>query len=529
MFFGSSYIKAFISAASVAVLGIYGCTTDEKFPDIETNFAGPVDLVSVGSYGFVLNSDFDRKYNTGSIVTIDPSQESGSEKLRSHLVPRMGRSIYSSGQLMIATFDRVELDSMGSVEIYSVSNDGVLTTSYKQDLDCSPIAAVISSSQSWATVTCLNGGVYIAPLNTASLDTTTFRLVRDYDYARRALYIYESGSEAFLLAFPTDFGQQTSGDFGGSDNLKYIMPSEDTQGTDTEGQITEEGSNEVPDDFESTAARIRQYGARYPYQLAILNLTESQANDFVFKGMASPSEAEETTVLSSNNKTVYTYANNELKFIYFNLSTKGDEPNENSGTVVADLDETKNFYRTNFWEVKPSDTPEKFYLSHRGINESDDSNNILEFNILNGEVFAGPTASTPAPFSNRFSGMFNVERVFGSSAIAKSGYPGDFEIRTIGGTSFAFVNQFRDEAYWDASSRLYAIDSTNLSLTEESVQRWQGGDFNQSAHELSLVGSDTSGDPVYLISCSFYGDSVLVFPIDKSNGIDVSADPTVIY
>ena len=529
MFFGSIHIRKTIVTLSLSVLGLYGCTTDEQFPAIDTNFAGPVDVVSVGDYAFVLNSDFDRKYNTGSILTVDPSQVTGSEKLASHLVPRMGRSLYASGQFLIGTYDRVELSGMGSVEIYSVANDGSLSTSYSQELDCSPISAVISESQSWAVVSCLGGEVYIAPLDSGNIASTSFHYVRNYGYARRALYIYEQGSTAQLLAFPTDLGEQTSGDFGGNDVIKY-EPNQESTGTDSTVYV--DGSNEVPDDFESSASKIRSYASRYPYQMAVLNLNVSQDNGFPLKIMASAIEANDTVTLASNGKTVFEHANNELKFIYFNLDNNGDAPNTNSGTVVADVDSNVLFYRTNFWTAQPGGTAGEFYLSHRGLAGANDSNNILKVIVNGSDVFAGPAADTPSEFSNEFKSMLTISREFGFHAVAKSGYPGDFAVTDLNGENYVFVNQFRDEAYWDASSKMYAIDAKNTSRNDhESLppNRWVGADFRLSAYELALIGNSGGADPSYLISCSFYGDSMLVFPIDKDNGIDIETGPTVIY
>ena len=527
MFFGSSYIRRFISTLLISSVGIYGCTTEEKFESIDKNFAGPVDVVSIGSYAYVLNSDFDRRYNSGSIVTLDPSQSGDARKLSSHIVPRLGRSLYAKGQVMLATFDRVDLESEGAVEIYSVDASGIVSTAFSQKLDCSPVAGTISQSQDWAVVTCISGEVYIAPLDVNNLGATNFRFVRNYRYTRRALHIYEDGTNSYLLAFPTDVGQQTSGDFVADDVDTYNKQFFDSN---SDGLIRTEGvRNEVPDTFENTVSNIRQFSARFPYQVAILNLTASQANGFVFKDVVSASESDDTIVLGTNGATVYKNANNELKFIYFTLPVSGNEPATSGGSY---------FYRTNFWEAKQGQAGNnEIILSHRGLYDTNDSNNILKLTIQGAGVFSGPSDSTPQPFANQFSQMFKVDRLMGTSAVAKSGYPGDFEYRNVNNTGYLFVNQFRDEAYWDASSRLYAVDVKEVGSVSEGSKlpvRWQGLDFRQSAFELSVVGADVNS-PSHLVSCSFYGDSVLVFPINQADGIDTTgaavtiAEPAVIF
>ncbi|SMF66654.1 hypothetical protein [Pseudobacteriovorax antillogorgiicola] len=547
MFVGSIHIRKIISVISVS-LGVLSCTTDEKFPSIDNRIAGPVDVATSGQYSFVLNSDFDRNYNTGSILTLDLSQEAGSEKVGTHKVPRMGRSIFTRSSLMIATFDRTALDGNGSVEIYTIGSDGSLVTNVSQELECSPINGIISSSSTWAVVSCLGGEIYVASINSSDVGATSFKKVRDYAYARRAMYIYETSTDDYLLAFPTDFGEQTQGDYSAIDKLSLdINLANNANSTTT--TITVDGENEIPDNFEASLAAIRTISARYPFQMAILNLSEAERNDFPLKEMGSVTDKDETKVIEvdGSSKTVYRYANNELKFLYFFLDKlAGQAADIGDGTTVTDVapedvasqtDGIK-YYRTNFWEVQETDDSKVIYLSHRGVasNGSTDANNILKFNILDdGSVFDLPDPTTLADdaeggFTKSFKEMFQVKRVMGFTSLARTGYPGDFGVAKKGSNEFVFVNQFRDEAYWSASDLIYAIDAKRIDGAVEPdfpIERWAGVDYRQSAYQLAIL--EESGSPSKIISCSFYGDSVLVFDIDAEKGIDVTQEPTAVF
>ena len=88
------------------------------------------------------------------------------------------------------------------------------------------------------------------------------------------------------------------------------------------------------------------------------------------------------------------------------------------------------------------------------------------------------------------------------------------------------MNQFRDEAYFDPNDRLYAIDSKSLSAKDslETVPyRWQGDGYNESAYQLAVT--ENKG---FLATCSFYGDTIMIFPIDLHKGIDDQSDPAII-
>lgn len=537
MFLAANHRRNTIVTLVLAFFLHSACTTEERFLDLGDGFAGPIDVASNGTLSFVLNSDFDRSYNAGSIVTIDANLASGSEKVAVHTVPRMGRSLSQQGQFLIGAFDRETLDSMGSVEIYSVSGTGTLTTVFQQDLDCSPISAKISPSQTWAVVSCISGGIYVSPFSASDASVVEFRLVRNYKYTHRALFFYESSGDDYLLGFPTDIGEQTAADSSATDQKSYVGTTTGAEGPEIQFDDT---PNEVPDLMESSVAALFQVSIRYPYNMFILNLTKNQENDFLFKELGSVNKRDDLkdVDVGGTTKQVYEYANHELKFIYFTLPTNSaGEPtlgNVNSGETEESVASLR-LYRTNFWDVQEA-TSNSFYLSHRGLamNGSTDANNILQLTIRDsgdGSMFAGPAAASPSPFTATFADMFTVERIYGWSDTAKSGYVGDFEVVDLGSVAFSFVNQFRDEAYWSSRYRLYAIDSKKLGSENEAQapHRWVGADYSQSAYQIATSHSNVSNQPAYLVSCSFYGNSVLIFDIDETEGILSTAEPRVIF
>ncbi len=82
---------------------------------------GPVDVANSddGKYFYVLNSDFDRSYNQGSILTID---ESG-EKLGAVKTRRMGRAMALSGTDLLIMYDRPEPEGKYAIELYDLKSN----------------------------------------------------------------------------------------------------------------------------------------------------------------------------------------------------------------------------------------------------------------------------------------------------------------------------------------------------------------------------------------------------------------------
>ncbi|NRA65197.1 MAG: hypothetical protein HRU19_11985 [Pseudobacteriovorax sp.] len=570
------------------VVGLFGsCTTEQQFPSIGNSFSGPIDVVSHNNLLYVLNSDFDRRYNQGSILVVNPATE---EKVAAHEVPRLGRSMHVVDDYMLVTYDPVDVDSAGSLAIYQLDGAGgiyannptagvpVYSFAFDVDVNCSPINGKLSPSRTYAVISCLDGDLFVARLGTDPSNTDqymkplsgVFKLVREYQYARRALHIHEEFTKvgeqpvvtkSILLAFPTDMGEQSSSDFIAPDVISQVITvkaSDNTGGTTIEPEFdysVTAKTNEVPDGFETAEDqdRLRQLRQRFPFQYVIYDLFAEEALDFPQKAVGTLGNGDVTREV--NGTTIFANANNELKFMYYRLpnplsdpvapdvtgddeedSADGEDPGEgdNSDEESPKVD-TLNVYRTNFWstQVPSSAGSNQFYLSQRGLGGSGDSNNVLKVTINTAalEQFsqwyasAQPIADPETAVDWRTDRIFSFERVSGFTSFEQQGYPGDFEIVDSGTREFLFVNQFRDEAYWDTSQTLYAVDAKWLGDDAEIITtpyRWRSPNFTLSAYQLA---STQSG---FLGACSFYGDALIVFPIDSLTGIDPDAEPAII-
>lgn len=535
------------------ILSTSSCKTEQNFPDIATNFSGPIDIVSYDNSFYVLNSDFDRRYNRGSILKVDAIS---GEKTQLAVVPRLGRSLFLQDQYLIATFDPKDLEeeTQGSVRIYSINESGGLDLTFQQDIPCSPINAQFSPSRRYGVITCTSGNLYVASFDPSSMQPSSeaeegtgqlgFKRVREYRYPHRALYIYEKDDDAILFGFPTDLGEQTTGDFNGADVGELIVtPREQEEDEATIGTTTQYdlefivgNRNEVPDtqEAEGLTDLARQVTQRFPFQYFVYPLSREATLGYPFKTVVGLGQNQQLTTIAGTE--LRRFANNELKYIYYNLPNPLATP---GGTDVVDEENQDKpagifVYRTNFWSAQRSQTLGEFYLSQRGLlGVSGDSNNVLKIkfdqdrlaDILN--LYSAEPAEGYGPYeiTARSDELFQFSRLAGFSTAERQGYPGDFEVASFGSNRFLFVNQFRDEAYWPTDETLYAVDAKILDDEAEIIStpyRWQAANFSQSAYQLA------STENGYLAACSFYGDSLILFDIDFTTGLGSNVQPRII-
>lgn len=555
---------------AVCFFSMLSCTTEQKFGDIGDNVSGPIDVIAYNNLFYVLNSDFARTYNEGSMLVVDPAT---STKVRSVELRRMGRTMFATGDSLMITYGRITDEEMGYVEIRRLSEDLNQTLSLVSgtEIDCSPINGILSTSLNYAVVSCSEGTIYVADLNGKNLGTSDaveleFIKVRSYASARRALYIMEDDDEAILFAFPTDLGSQTDTDFTSTDSYTFgyfnnyddetgELLSDDEWTNRQEITFADDGSfvinetfpNEIPDLLENDESDQDLVTQGLPYTVAIYNLKRERALDFPYKEIGSLLQAtdgngeveadnvKEITVGDTTQK-IYEFSNNDLKYIKYSFDNVTSEPIPSDVISDGEVQLTTSFvYRTNFWEVKTTSDPRVFYLSQRGLSSLSDSNNILKVTIGNKEegvnIFDGPYTSDSEDASKLgrlpvIENILSFERVSGSTYFEKQSYPGDFELVDINNESFLFVNQFRDEAYFGYLYQLYAIDAKSLSnpsSAQITPYRWLGGGYGESVYQLAVT-----SDKSYLASCSFYGDTLMIFPVDSITGIDEDASPVVI-
>jgi hypothetical protein len=480
------------------ILSGLACTTEERFLDLDNNLAGPVDVVHAGSYFYILNSDFDRRYNQGSILVLDPDAPDGEKKKAVIPTRRMGRSLHAVGSWLLVTYDADEFEEQAHVELRRLSDDGLSVPVVQQwTIECSPVKGQISPREQYLVVSCLGGDIWAGRLNTDNPGASSLQHVRSYGFTRRALYIYETAERSVLMAFPTDLADPNLADLSAQDAWSY-EPTEDDNKVKDDGTLElAEGANEVPDVYEETLSDIRQLDLRQPYQMILYDLAAAEDAGF--------------PLVENGTFTSPTQADLERKFIYFTLK------NVDGIWEVSDqwLEGQRKYYRTNFWAAQPDPgRTDTFYVSQRGYRDSPYANNIVRVRLNE--------AALPADFSELGSittaSLFNFERVYGFAGENLDGknYPGDFAVTSLEGQDVLLVNHFRDAVYWDPLLQKFSIAFKKLGTlpTEQPPDEIIGGSFDRSFYELAVNEQGT------VVSCAFYGDAVLILQVDPDTGID---------
>jgi len=484
----------------ILISGI-SCKVDEKLPDLGERLAGAVDLATApsGSLFYVLNSDYERRYDKGSLLIVDPAAAEGSQKIKAISTPRMGRSLHVSAnqKLLLATYADEEARQIGLVEIWDLANEREPTLIFNTKINCQPLNAVLAPTQPYFAVSCVNGDLFMGknPRNTADAPMTLER-VRSYAYERRALYFYESGATVKLLGFPTDI-----------DKLDYTDETlEDSRSYDAVTDAVTNVPNGIPDAFELTESARRRWATSSPYQMFIYPVSDE---DLASKAPQTPETPAYINFryVAPGSYTKPSISNLELHYISYNL-LEADGQSSPAEQIVQ-----PNFhrYRTNFWEAKGGleASPNIFYLSQRGDYGSQ-SNNVLKLTINEASLAASNTSS--------FEQIFAVSRVYGFAIDRDNSgrYPGDFELGLSEGEPMLLVNSFRDLIYF-AGAPFYSItrkllDGPNAAFEVPSSH--DSADFNSSYYQLAY--SPTTGKA---LTSSFYGDVLYLFDARPSISI----------
>lgn len=469
------------------------CKTEERLKEIDSNVAGPIDIAQSNGLFYVLNSDFDRRYTSGSILIIDPNADEGAQKLKAIKTARMGRSLQVNGSLMLATFDQEALGGLGQVELRQISSDGLeIPVVASWSIDCSPVNAIISPLSRYLAVSCLGGDIWAGRIDANDPAQSSLQLVRSYRMTRRAIYIHESEGQAILVAFPTDMGEQRFTDLTDSDVKAYDLDAQpNTDGT----LVLLDEANEVPDIFEETISDLRRLDARRTYQMIIYNLKSAEDDGFPFVELG-----------TLKNPTL---ADQEHKYIYYNLKGRITEQEYDQ-----EGEDGQKFYHTNFWEAKADPlVSDSFLISQRGISSSVYANNVIRVTINQ------PSLLDNAENFTLTSDMFSFERVFGFSEDNPSNlnYPGDFELYQSDSANLLVVNNFRDAVYWSPVEQNFSL-AVKL-LGQENISKkpgeFRGDGFGESAYQLAL---DQDGT---VVSSTFYGESILIFDLNENGSISL--------
>jgi hypothetical protein len=475
--------------SSLVLLGISlfaACKTEEKLPKLGEQIAGPVDVATSpsGSYFYALNSDYERRYNEGSIMVIDPETETPT-KVTTVSIPRLGRSLDVAQNLLLVTFDAEGDEIMRRIDLWDLKNETSPTLVTSWSIECSPVNGIIAPSQPYFAVSCLNGDLFMGRLDQSNLAASTLDRVRSYGYAHRALYFYEGGSSTHLIGFPSDLDLPDVEDFPAIDKETYDLASDSMK----------PGADDVPDQLQNTAQARRRPSSGYPYQMFSYNITAEEAASAADPNIG----AAHFRYLETGTYARPTQVNKELRFVYYVLRELDGTPSSGEGTIDVD----SRIYRTNFWMAKraPNDPSEVFYLSQRGNTYGSRSNNILRLEI-------NPAALTTE--TSKFSDVFKVQRVYGFANDQDSSgrYPGAFAVTEIDGEPMLLVNHFRDLINF-RDAPFYGITRKFLN-PPYSLE--QAGSYDSTAFEASFYQLAVSKTGK-LLTCSFYGQSLYLFDV----------------
>lgn len=478
-------------AGGIILLGsslFWACTTDEKLPRLGEKIAGPVDVATSpsGRYFYALNSDYERRYNEGSLMVIDPDAASPA-KVNIVSLPRGGRSLDVAQNLVLITYDSRDNKVPHHVELWDVQNETQPTLVSSWVIDCSPVNGVLAPSQPYFAVACLNGDIYMGHINhnRSDIGSSTLDRVRSYGYAHRALYFYENGSNTKLLGFPTDLDVPDADDLTAAADKFTYDPATDAM---------KSGADEVPDVMQDTAAARRRPGSGYPYQMFIYDVTAEAAASASEEGQGPFFRYLEGGTYAKPN-----LVNKEMRFVYYTVRDTDGTLGSSEGTLDVD----SRAYRTNFWmaKVAPGSSGETFYLSQRGNGYGSNSNNVLRVEI-NPEALAATTS--------KFSDIFKVERVYGFFIDRDSPgrYPGGFAIGEFDGEQMLLVNHFRDLIHFSGAP-FYSISRKYLT-PPYSFQQASSADstaFEASFYQLAISKSGK------LLTGSFYGQALYLFDV----------------
>ncbi|MEY4632343.1 MAG: hypothetical protein RIQ81_2463 [Pseudomonadota bacterium] len=462
-----------------ALTATSGCQRDERFPALGDRIASPVAIVTGPDeqHFYVLNADFDRTYNAGSIVVIDAD---GNKKAVVP-VPRLGRTLSVSGTSLLVTFDSDGTSSGPQAILFDLSDAANPVEVKRIDMPCNPLNVVMRDGYKYFAVACeANGDTGSLAIGILDGANTVINLVRSYGTARRAMHI--DVTNELLFAFPTDFGLQTWMDLDMDDAVSY--------GTD--GSQTAQ-PNEIPDEYEKTRRARSNTGQRRIFQFVVYDLkAEAQASPEAFPFRPVSDKQVES----------------EFRWIYFNPQGFGGLPDSDAGLTSTTA--TRRYYRTNFFSAAhdPEDGA-AFYLSHRGHVDaatgigSPHANDVLRVSLTGDPR---PAADGTVPKTSTYLGF---ERVYGRGNEDHAQglhYPGDIAVRRVAGQKMLFVNHFRDLVNWTRSQVYFAVAAKTLGNDYWHSEKGSADPY-ESYYQMAVTKTGR------MAACSFYGSKVILFDV----------------
>lgn len=452
----------------------HSCGEEIKKPHIGQKISSPRSVVShpLGETFYVLNSDSNHKYKTGSILTLT----SKGEKITSLETPRLGVDMTISSKALLVIFDKeAESKQNAKLILFDVSSPKEPKKIRDFDLsnDCTPISVSAREGYEHFTASCANGELYLGSINSKNLQDSSLKLVRKYPkYSRRAVYIDKS--RELVFSFVTDIGKPQL-----KDSIYIDKHTSNDKKT---------GSNDIPDNIEKTPRLLEATtNNSSSYQFMLYDIKKARDEGFPYK------------------KKFEEFREEEARWLYFDLSN-GPAPDELESANNA----YSKHYRTNFWAAKPDPIdPNTFYLSHRGQSTGEKSlqtSSIIKVNISGGD---------PRNSALHTENFFNITRVYGfkGEQSAHGTYFSDFEIVNLEGQNTAIANSFRGLVYFDKPS--YSIGAATIggpNIWSDNVNS------NDSSESFFGIAYSNQG---FLLTSLFYSDRLHVYGLKLGNDLEL--------
>ncbi len=477
------------------LLPMLSCRTDEKFPALADKVASPVDIAvnDSGEYFYLLNSDFDRTYNQGSLLVLDAD----GNKAKAVPLTRLGRNLTAAGNDLLITMDAQDDGKTGpQVLLYDISTPTSPELKATLPLTCSPANAVLRSNYNYFAVACFDGSIWIGTL-ASDRTASTLKKVRQWGGTRRALYL--DTTRNLLLGFPSISGRPEIADREFIDITRY-----NSTAAEVKGDAGEQVANEIPDAMEQNKRAQSNRSQREAYQFFVYDIAKEkeQAPDCTTSDT-------ETCAFPYRDKSS-AIAEKELRWIYFKLDNFDGTPDQSDHFN----DNQYKYYRTNFYEAKPDpEDTNSFYLSQRGVpNDSQYANQIIKVTYT-GDLRPSETAPKTGD-------VLQFARVYGfkGAQASKNSYPGDFDILSINGQKTVVVNHFRDLITWSRNDTFYSVSAQLLDnpnwFSELTGQLSPKSDV-RTYYQVAVNSKGRAMSP------SFYGNSVVVFDINPGVNIEI--------
>lgn len=486
--------RSLVAASALAAITLTACRSEEKFAPLGDRVASPIDVAvsDDGQRFFVLNADFDRAYNRGSILTLGQN----GEKLGATELPRMGRRLVVAGNDLLVATDYSDGGAGPKLFLFDVTDPVRPVEKASFDLNCSPSNIVLRKGYQHFALTCLDGELWIGTL-AGDRAASTVKRVRSYGTARRALYL--DPTRELLLGFPTDLSQKKLNDVEYKDASRY-----DTNAQEVKGPNGELLPNEVPDVLEDRVRAQANRAQRLPFQFFVYDLAKEREN----APDCAKTEAESCVFPLRPNSDPEVVK--ELRWIYFRLAGPDGtvDPSEFAG------DPTYKYYRTNFWEAKPDPAlADVFYLSQRAASDkSPYSNNIIKVTIR------GDLRATDQPPATQ--DVLGFERIYGfkNGEAKPNHFPSDFVVTTIQGQKTLILNHVKDLSVWTKAEQNFSLGAKVLEGQNTGWTAEIEGSLNKNkVVTYYQVAAMPDGR---IASCSFYGNAVQLLQLTPGTGFE---------